>query len=95
MDYELKEAIRLRKEGFIEEACILLKRFVKINSKNAEAVYYLAITLDALGKEKEAVPYYNKALELDLELEKTKKAFIGLGSTYASAYNWDLCFNFR
>jgi tetratricopeptide (TPR) repeat protein len=50
--------------------------------KDGTVYFHYAWTHDALGLEKEAIPYYEKAIELGLELEEMQRALLGLGSSY-------------
>ncbi|HDX9577914.1 TPA: tetratricopeptide repeat protein [Bacillus pseudomycoides] len=77
----LKKAILLRNEKKIAESREILLRLTD-TSQNAEILYQCACTHDAMGMETEAVPYYEKAIELGLEGESLRGAYIGLGSTY-------------
>ncbi|WP_420897799.1 tetratricopeptide repeat protein [Brevibacillus marinus] len=50
---------------------------------DAKILYECASTRDMLGLEKEAVPYYKKAVALGtLEREDLRGTYLGLGSTY-------------
>ena len=79
---ELLNAIELRGEGKLNESNEILKNLVKSNPNDAIVNYQYAWSFDVLGKEAEAVPYYEKALQLGLDDEEALGAFIGLGSTY-------------
>lgn len=51
--------------------------------EHSKILYECACTHDMLGLEKEAVPYYEKAIALGtLETEDLRGAYLGLGSTY-------------
>lgn len=78
-------AMRLRSAGKHEEA---LKQFEKItveNPQDADAQYYAA-TNEVLGREKEAVPYYEKAIALGYD---EVDVYIGLGSTYRVLHRYE------
>ncbi|WP_414714851.1 tetratricopeptide repeat protein [Sporosarcina koreensis] len=79
---KLSKAIELRSEGKITESNEMLVAMAKDDPKSAEINYQCAWSFDILGKEAEAVPYYEKALQLGLNNEDTLGAIIGLGSTY-------------
>jgi len=49
---------------------------------DAEASYQLARQYDSEGKESEAAPFYELALESGLKGENRRGAYLGLGSTY-------------
>ncbi|WP_434756576.1 tetratricopeptide repeat protein [Paenibacillus amylolyticus] len=60
----------------------LLHRITKLEPQHGEGWYQLAWAHDSLGLEREAVPYYEKALQLELSAEDRAGAILGLGSTY-------------
>ena len=78
----ISKAIKLRAEGKLAESNELLTAMAQDDPKSAEINYQCAWSFDVLGKEAEAVPYYEKALQLGLNEEDALGAFIGLGSTY-------------
>ncbi|MDF9842195.1 MULTISPECIES: tetratricopeptide repeat protein [unclassified Paenibacillus] len=88
MDTRMQDAIALREAGRAEEARVLLLDLLSANSKDAgadndaELLYQLAWTLDVLGLEREAVPYYEQSLAMGLPAEQRAGALLGLGSTY-------------
>jgi tetratricopeptide (TPR) repeat protein len=54
-----------------------------MSENSAQTAFQTASTLDALGREAEAVPHYVKALdEPGLRLDERRSALLGLGSTY-------------
>ncbi len=87
----LAEAIQLREEGrarqdmtMLEEARTLLLDLAAAYPDDAEIIYQTAIVHDNLGLEREAVPFYTKALALGLTGPDLERAYLGLGSTYRS-----------
>ena len=82
MMLELEKAILLRSEGDLTKSNEILKALAKSNPTDAVINYQCAWSFDVLGKEAEAVPYYEKALQLGLNDDDALGAFIGLGSTY-------------
>ena len=78
----LSKAIEMRGEGKLTESNKILKDLVNSNPDNAMINYQCAWSFDVLGKEAEAVPYYEKALQLGLDDADALGAYIGLGSTY-------------
>jgi tetratricopeptide (TPR) repeat protein len=92
----LEEATRLREMGrtaqdqaILEQARQLLLELVAAYPDDADVMYQTAIVHDNLGLEREAIPFYVKALEERLSgldtatrLMKQERAFLGLGSTY-------------
>lgn len=79
---ELEIAIRLRKEGKLKESNNILVNLANKHSNNAIVNYQCAWSYDVMGLEREAVPYYEKAILLGLHYNDLKGAFLGLGSTY-------------
>lgn len=79
---KLSEAIELREKGKLIESNEILNAMAKDDPKSAEINYQCAWSFDVLGKEAEAVPYYEKAIQLGLNDEDALGAIIGLGSTY-------------
>lgn len=79
---ELGKAISLREAGDLEAAKILLFELADREPLNPSVWYQLAWVHDVMELEREAVPFYQKALELGLEGEEKQGALLGLGSTY-------------
>ncbi|EGL17551.1 MULTISPECIES: tetratricopeptide repeat protein [Paenibacillus] len=79
---KLEEAIRLREAGRHAEAQTLLLGLVREEPLVPSNWYQCAWIHDAMGLEKEAAPFYAKALELGLADEERRGAWLGLGSTY-------------
>lgn len=79
----IDQIIALRKEGKLDEAIHLAKELVSQEPADPIAHYQCAWCHDSAGLEKEAVPYYEKAIELGLTPEDDLPgALLGLGSTY-------------
>lgn len=81
MEDLLKKAIQLRNEKKFAESREILLRITGF-TQSPEILFQCAWTHDAMGMEAEAIPYYEKAIELGLEGESLRGAYIGLGSTY-------------
>jgi len=79
---ELKKAIEFRESGKLLESKTLLLDLLKLYPSNPDVWYQCAWVHDLLELEREAIPYYQKALELGLQDEDRKGALLGLGSTY-------------
>ncbi|MBS4196611.1 tetratricopeptide repeat protein [Lederbergia citri] len=79
---QLEKAIELRNNGKLEEANKLLVRLAVQFPNDAGVQYHCAWSFDVLGKESEAVPYYELAIKLGLNDSDAKGAYLGLGSTY-------------
>lgn len=82
MDKRLQHIITLRENGQLEEANQLMIELVKEQPENGYYQFQCAWTYDSLGKEQEAVPHYEKAIQLGLKPEFLVDAYVGLGSTY-------------
>ncbi|MEU3399607.1 tetratricopeptide repeat protein [Streptomyces filamentosus] len=79
----LAEAVALRAGGRREEARERLVALAERLSGDAEVAYQTAWAHDVLGREAEAVPYYETALAgPGLTPDDRRGALLGLGSTY-------------
>lgn len=81
-DERLARAVELRKAGKAEEAREILLALVCEWPDDAEVLYQTAWTHDTLGLEREAIPYYHRALDAGLAGEERSGALLGMGSTY-------------
>ena len=86
---ELDIIVGARHGGQIDHVLDLLKKFDERFPKVAEINYQIAWTCDVLGKEAEALPYYEKAVALGLSENELAGALIGLGSTLRSLGHYD------
>ena len=82
MEDKILKAIQLRKDNKPDQALVLLTELLKSNPDDPAINYQMAWTCDFMGKESEAVPYYEKAIKNGLTGEDRKGAMLGLGSTY-------------
>lgn len=82
MRARLQEAIALRSTGDAQEARTILLDLVAAYPDDAEINYQTAWVHDTLGREREAVPFYVRAIEQGLSGKDLEGAFFGLGSTY-------------
>ena len=78
----LEKTKELRSQGSFEATMAHLSEVLKEQPNNPEVYLQIAWTHDSLGKENDAVPAYEKSIELGLQGESLKDAFLGLGSTY-------------
>lgn len=78
----LQEALQLRETGHAEEARIILLDLVALYPDDAEINYQTAGVLDNLEREREAIPFYVRAIEHGLSSPDLEGAFLGLGSSY-------------
>lgn len=79
---KLSTAIKLRENGKPEEALKIIKELLLEQPEDPSINYQYAWCCDVLGKEREAAPYYEKALANGLSGADRKEAYLGLGSTY-------------
>lgn len=85
----LADAIQLRETGrakqdqaILEEARALLLELVAAYPDDAEIVFQTAVSHDNLGLEREAIPFYCRAISLGLPGADLERAYLGLGSSY-------------
>lgn len=71
-----------RTEGSFENAMRILTVELANDPTNSAVNLQIAWTHDALGKEQDAIPSYEKAIKLGLEGQDLIDAYLGLGSTY-------------
>ncbi|WP_212377090.1 tetratricopeptide repeat protein [Alkaliphilus sp. B6464] len=79
---QLEIAIELRKEGKLQESNEILINLANAHPNDSIINYQCAWSFDALGLEKNAVLYYEKAISIGLPDKELRDAFLGLGSTY-------------
>ncbi|OZB99073.1 hypothetical protein CJP46_01985 [Paenibacillus sp. XY044] len=77
-----ENAVALRQSGKAEKSREIWLSLLADRPEHPEILYQTAWTHDVLGLEKEAVPYYEKAISLGLQGEELAGAMLGLGSTY-------------
>ncbi|MEK4700055.1 tetratricopeptide repeat protein [Solibacillus sp. FSL R7-0668] len=82
MGIRLEKAIDLRENGNYKESNELLLELVQDFPENASINYQCAWSFDLLGKELQAVPFYEKSIQLGLSSKELEGALLGLGSTY-------------
>ncbi|MGG6263218.1 tetratricopeptide repeat protein [Leptolyngbya sp. AN03gr2] len=93
MTNTFETAIQIRNQGlsaksesnskpFLEEALILFQQAVNEKPDDAEYVFYLAMSLDILDLEQEAIPLYHRAIGLELPLDQQLEATLYLASSY-------------
>src|SRR5665213_2912201 len=81
MDKELTQAIRLRKNGQSKASLRALLRLSKEKPRDPKINYQCAWAHDILGREREAVPYYSRAIKNGLSGRDLEGALLGLGSS--------------
>jgi tetratricopeptide (TPR) repeat protein len=77
-----EQVLALRRTGQHEEACVLARRLAAQAPHDAELQYETACVHDYLGREAQAVAFYQAALSGELSAEHLRSAYLGLGSTY-------------
>jgi tetratricopeptide (TPR) repeat protein len=78
----LASAIKLRESQKHQEARQLLLELYSEVPEDPQVNYQCAWIHDLLGLEKEAIPFYEKAIQTGLSNEDLKSALLGMGSTY-------------
>lgn len=81
-DFMLNEATQLINERKYEEAQKFLRKLIEAHPNHPEVNFYYATTQDALGMEREAIPYYHKALNHGIKGELRQQTYFQLGSSY-------------
>src|SRR5678810_552124 len=79
---KLALAITLRETEKPEEACQLLLELHSEFPDDPHVNYQCAWIHDLLGLEREAIPFYQTAIQEGLNGDELKSALLGLGSTY-------------
>lgn len=82
MEERLSRAIQLRKEKKVEEARDMLLALHTEYPNDAQVNYHCAWVHDLLGLERDAIPFYEKAVQTGLDGEDLQGALLGMGSTY-------------
>ena len=79
---KLASAIKLRESQNYEEARQLLLELHSEFPEDPHVNYQCAWIHDLLGLEREAIPFYEKAIQAGLNSDDLKSALLGMGSTY-------------
>ncbi|MFB5265372.1 hypothetical protein ACE41H_01025 [Paenibacillus enshidis] len=66
MKEQLEKALQLRSEGQLEVSNQILVDLVQLYPQDALMNYQCAWSFDVLGREREAIPFYEKAVSLGL-----------------------------
>jgi tetratricopeptide (TPR) repeat protein len=85
----LDDAIALRDAGRLDDALTRFSELVARYPDDAGVAYHAAWAHDARGLEAQAVPLYERALDLGLEGDDARGALLGLGSTYRTLGRYD------
>ena len=78
----LDSAVKFRETGKHAEARQALLELQVEFPEDSQVNYQCAWIHDLLGLEREAIPYYEKAIETGLGGDDLKSALLGMGSTY-------------
>lgn len=78
----IAQAKRLRQQDELEESQALLLRLLDVYADDPIVLYEVGGSYDVLGKEKEAIPYYEKAIAAGLEGADLQECLVCLGSSY-------------
>lgn len=89
MGEELSRAVRLREEGELEEARNLLVKLAKEEPENPTVHYQAAWVHDVMGREREAIPFYEQAIATGLSGEELEESIVGLGSSHRALGEYD------
>ena len=87
MSDTLERAIRLRKAGELEEARAVLLKLLERNPEDPAVNYQCAWVHDRMGREREAIPLYEGAIERGLSGGDLEGAILSLGSSYRAVGN--------
>lgn len=86
---QLQQLIALREQGranqdqeLLADVRARLLELLNENPNDAQVNYQTAIAHDNSGLGKEAIPYYERALQLGLSGSDLERCLLGLGSTY-------------
>ena len=88
MQKEVDRAVELRNEGKYKESNEVLVKLVHTFPEDSFIHYQCAWSFDVLGEESQAVPFYEKAIQLGLSGKVLEEALLGLGSFYRALGNY-------
>jgi tetratricopeptide (TPR) repeat protein len=89
MSERLAAAIEQRTAQRYDEAKALFAELYAEHPDDAQVNYHYAWLHDAMGDERGAVPYYERAIALGLPDDDLRGALLGLGSTYRALGQYD------
>src|SRR6185503_15833577 len=78
---KLYAILRLRRARRLREALGALRKLARQRPTEAMVYFYLAVTLDNMGRERAAIPRYHRALRLDPRHPHTGKINLYLASS--------------
>jgi Flp pilus assembly protein TadD len=77
----MSRGIELRRAGRLREALEHFRRLSHSYPHDADVWFYLAVTLDNLGRERDAIPGYHRVLRLAPEHPKRYEVLLYLSSS--------------
>jgi tetratricopeptide (TPR) repeat protein len=83
----LERAVRLRRAGELEAARTILLKLLERNPEDPTVNYQRAWVHDRMGRKREAIPLYERAIERGLSGANLAGAVLGLGSSYRAVGN--------
>ncbi len=86
---KLTQAIEHRTAKRYDEARELLAELYAVHPDDPQVNYHYAWLHDAMGDERAAVPYYERAIQTGLPDDDLRGALLGLGSTYRCLGEYD------
>jgi tetratricopeptide (TPR) repeat protein len=86
---QFANAIQLLEEGKLTEAREALMTLLESEPDNPHLLFQSARVYDLLGRETDAIPYYERAISQGLTGPDLERAYIGLGSSYRCIGEYD------
>ncbi len=77
----IKKARKLRRADELEESQQLLLNLLETDADDALVLYEVGGSYDVLGEEKEAIPYYQRAIDNGLDGDDLQECLVCLGSS--------------
>ena len=85
----IARAKKLRREDDLEASQILLLDLLAEHPKHPLVLYEVGGSYDVLGEEKNAIPYYEKAIKAGLDGQDLQECLVCLGSSHRNVGNFD------
>jgi tetratricopeptide (TPR) repeat protein len=85
----IARAKELRREDELEASQELLLDLLAENPNDPLVLYEVGGSYDVLGEEKQAIPYYQKAIKAGLDGEDLQECLVCLGSSHRNVGNFD------
>jgi tetratricopeptide (TPR) repeat protein len=79
---DLRKAVQLRRAGKKRQALALLFDLVRTEKTNPDVWFYLAVTLDNLSREAQAIPRYHRVLRPAPDYPRAYEVYLYLASAY-------------